>query len=105
MTKTFTALLLVAFAMVASVSSFTPSAAFSPRSSSTAMSMSEDSKKSATTNELVIDENFENVELERLLGKRRLKKKMRRYKTQLNEKIRNGDVVQDDNGDWVPKEG
>ena len=55
----------------------------------------------AQKTELVVDENFDEVNLVGLMGLNRLKKISRRHKRQLNDRIRNFEVVQDGE-DYVP---
>lgn len=57
----------------------------------------------AAKNEIFYDEDFDNVPLVRLLGLQKMKKKARRNKRQLNERVRNFEVVMDDaSGEWLP---
>eukprot|EP00567_Pseudictyota_dubia_P013534 CAMPEP_0197449118 /NCGR_PEP_ID=MMETSP1175-20131217/20151_1 /TAXON_ID=1003142 /ORGANISM="Triceratium dubium, Strain CCMP147" /LENGTH=368 /DNA_ID=CAMNT_0042981135 /DNA_START=63 /DNA_END=1169 /DNA_ORIENTATION=- len=59
-------------------------------------------ESSATAkNEMNLDDDFDDVNLVRLMGLKRLKKIARRHKRELNARIRNFEVVQDSEGDWV----
>jgi len=49
------------------------------------------------------DTNFEGIDLAKALGVGTLKKKARKSKRVLNQNIRDGSVVQDERGVWVPK--
>ena len=75
-------------------------AAFAPIASRTATS-SMVLQAEAEKTELVVDENFDEVNLVGLMGLNRLKKISRRHKRQLNDRIRNFEVVQDGE-DYVP---
>jgi hypothetical protein len=71
---------------------FAPTATFAPRTVT--------SLRSEKT-ELVVDENFDDVNLVGLLGLNRLKKISRKHKRQLIDRIQNFEVVQDGE-DYVP---
>ena len=55
----------------------------------------------AEKSELLVDDNFDDVNLVGLLGLKRLKKISRKHSRQLNDRIRNFEVVQDGE-DYVP---
>ena len=76
--------------VAASASAFVVPSASGPQS--TAL------RAEAEKTELVVDENFDEVNL---VGLNRLKKISRRHKRQLNDRIRNFEVVQDGE-DYVP---
>lgn len=61
--------------------------------------MSETKKGDKT--ELLVDDNFDDLNLVRLMGLNKLKKMSRRHKRELNDRIRNFEVVQDGE-DYVP---
>ena len=74
--------------------------AFAPIASRTATS-STVLRAEAEKTELLVDENFDEVNLVGLMGLNRLKKISRRHKRKLNDRIRNFEVVQDGE-DYVP---
>mmetsp|Transcript_17959 Transcript_17959/g.39868 ORF Transcript_17959/g.39868 Transcript_17959/m.39868 type:complete len:336 (+) Transcript_17959:1989-2996(+) len=78
--------------VAASAAAFAPAATFAPR---TVTSLR------AEKTELVVDENFDDVNLVGLLGLNRLKKISRKHKRQLVDRIQNFEVVQDGE-DYVP---
>jgi hypothetical protein len=54
--------------------------------------------------ELLIDENFDEVDLKRLFGPKTVSKMIKKYNRQLNERKEKGEVVYDEaSGYWVPK--
>eukprot|EP00562_Extubocellulus_spinifer_P029169 CAMPEP_0178635552 /NCGR_PEP_ID=MMETSP0698-20121128/13230_1 /TAXON_ID=265572 /ORGANISM="Extubocellulus spinifer, Strain CCMP396" /LENGTH=93 /DNA_ID=CAMNT_0020275305 /DNA_START=87 /DNA_END=364 /DNA_ORIENTATION=+ len=71
---------------------FAPTTTFAPRTVTTLR---------AEKTELVVDENFDDVNLVGLLGLNRLKKISRKHKRQLVDRIQNFEVVQDGE-DYVP---
>ena len=79
--------------VAASASAFVVPSASGPQS--TAL------RAEAEKTELLVDENFDEVNLVGLMGLNRLKKISRRHKRQLNDRIRNFEVVQDGE-DYVP---
>ena len=74
--------------------------AFAPIASRTASSRTVLHAEAEKT-ELLVDENFDEVNLVGLMGLNRLKKISRRHQRQLNDRIRNFEVVQDGE-DYVP---
>ena len=70
---------------------FSPTLTLAPRTTSL----------QAGKSELLVDENFDDVNLVGLLGLNRLKKISRKHKRQLNDRIRNFEVVQDGE-DYIP---
>mmetsp|Transcript_22410 Transcript_22410/g.27662 ORF Transcript_22410/g.27662 Transcript_22410/m.27662 type:complete len:98 (+) Transcript_22410:163-456(+) len=54
--------------------------------------------------ELLIDEDFDDVDLKRLLGPKTVSKMIKKYNRQLNARKEKGEVVYDEaSGYWVPK--
>ena len=80
--------------LVATATAFAPIAS---RTATSSMVLQAEAQKT----ELVVDENFDEVNLVGLMGLNRLKKISRRHKRQLNDRIRNFEVVQDGE-DYVP---
>jgi hypothetical protein len=94
----------VLLATAASVSAFAPSAAFTRQASPLFAEATATEKTVKVKNELFLDENFEGVNIVRLMGLQKMKKKARRNKRKLNEKIRAGTVVKDEStGEWIAK--
>ena len=81
--------------VAASASAFAPSASVAPRAPVTAL------QAEAEKSELLVDDNFDDVNLVGLLGLKRLKKISRKHSRQLHDRIRNFEVVQDGE-DYVP---
>jgi hypothetical protein len=82
--------------VAASASAFVVPSANGPQSATTTGLRAE-----AEKTELLVDENFDEVNLVGLMGLNRLKKISRRHQRQLNDRIRNFEVVQDGE-DYVP---
>ena len=80
--------------LLASATAFAPIASRTP-TSNTAL------RAEAEKTELLVDENFDGVNLVGLMGLNRLKKISRRHNRQLSDRIRNFEVVQDGE-DYVP---
>ena len=80
--------------LLASATAFAPIASRTP-TSNTAL------RAEAEKTELLVDENFDGVNLVGLMGLNRLKKISRRHNRKLSDRIRNFEVVQDGE-DYVP---
>lgn len=80
--------------LLASATAFAPVASRTP-TSNTAL------RAEAEKTELLVDENFDGVNLVGLMGLNRLKKISRRHNRKLSDRIRNFEVVQDGE-DYVP---
>ena len=76
-------------------------AAFAPTSITSTLAQRTTTSLQAEKTELLVDENFDDVNLVGLLGLNRLKKISRKHKRQLNDRIRNFEVVQDGE-DYIP---
>ena len=77
--------------LLASATAFAPVASRTP-TSNTAL------RAEAEKTELLVDENFDGVNLVGLMGLNRLKKISRRHNRKLSDRIRNFEVVQDGRG-------
>mmetsp|Transcript_18625 Transcript_18625/g.44147 ORF Transcript_18625/g.44147 Transcript_18625/m.44147 type:complete len:119 (-) Transcript_18625:356-712(-) len=82
--------------VAASASAFVVPATSGPQSASATALRAE-----AEKTELLVDENFDGVNLVGLMGLNRLKKISRRHNRKLSDRIRNFEVVQDGE-DYVP---
>ena len=82
--------------VVASASAFVVPSTSGPQSASITALQAE-----AEKTELLVDENFDEVNLVGLMGLNRLKKISRRHNRKLSDRIRNFEVVQDGE-DYVP---
>eukprot|EP00568_Trieres_chinensis_P000283 CAMPEP_0183308314 /NCGR_PEP_ID=MMETSP0160_2-20130417/21246_1 /TAXON_ID=2839 ORGANISM="Odontella Sinensis, Strain Grunow 1884" /NCGR_SAMPLE_ID=MMETSP0160_2 /ASSEMBLY_ACC=CAM_ASM_000250 /LENGTH=130 /DNA_ID=CAMNT_0025472123 /DNA_START=57 /DNA_END=449 /DNA_ORIENTATION=+ len=88
-----------AFALFAAqASAFAPS---TPSPARPSFALSDTAATAADAAPAEVDSNFDDVNLVRVLGLQRLKNIQRRHRRELNARIKNFDVVQDGEGEWV----
>ncbi|KAL7472367.1 hypothetical protein ACHAXS_012694 [Conticribra weissflogii] len=101
-------ILLLTLALLSSTAAFTPILTQQTSRQSFHLSARSRSKqdKSPRPNPAAgdfVEDDFDGINMIQLLGLKRLKKKARKNKRVLNQKIREGKVVQDEEGVWVPR--
>mmetsp|Transcript_54111 Transcript_54111/g.161985 ORF Transcript_54111/g.161985 Transcript_54111/m.161985 type:complete len:107 (-) Transcript_54111:420-740(-) len=80
-------------ALAASASAFAPVTSPAFRQTTVALN--------AEKNEMNLDDNFDDVNLVRIMGLNRIKKIQRRHKREMNERVRNSEIVQGADGEWA----
>mmetsp|Transcript_19643 Transcript_19643/g.41207 ORF Transcript_19643/g.41207 Transcript_19643/m.41207 type:complete len:109 (-) Transcript_19643:321-647(-) len=101
-------IVLLTLAVLSSVAAFTPnfnqqSQRVSSHLSARSRSKQNKSQKPNPAAGVNVVDDFDGIDMIPLLGLKRLKKKARRNKRVLNQKIREGKVIQDEEGVWVPR--
>ena len=98
--KLATSALLVVLAS-ANAAAFSPTASSPAHRATSLQATATEEKTKGVPAGMVYDEDFDDVQLVRVMGLKRLKKIARKHRRQLNGRIRDFGVVQDGEGEWV----